>query len=77
MSGAEQNNMDDFILTAKNALGDITIFAHDKTAFLCSQKVPSAAVVKYITGDNRYAMLMSALCRAFIRNWRATYTIYY
>ncbi len=38
--------MEDFILTAKNALGDTTIFSRDKTAFLCSQKIPSATVVK-------------------------------
>ncbi len=46
----ELNNMEDFILTDENALGDITIFTRDKTAFLCSQKVPSATVVKIYLG---------------------------
>ncbi len=36
--------MGNFILTDENALGNTAIFARDKTAFLCSQKVPSATL---------------------------------
>ena len=69
--------MEYFILTDENALGDTAIFARDKTAFLCSQKVPSTAVLKIYRWGQSRRNANECIMSGFHTKLEGDYTIYY